>query len=65
MAKKEPVIKIPKGKAAEICRALKIGKTTLYAALNYTSNSDDAKNTRDVVLAKYGGVKTTRIVFNK
>lgn len=63
MAKKYPVIKIPRKSADDICRALKIGKTTLYAALNYTSNSDEAKNTREVVLKKYNGVKTTRIVF--
>ena len=65
MAKKVPVIRIPKGKAEEICRALKIGKTTLYSALNYSSNSDDAQRTREVVLAKYGGVKDTRIIWNQ
>lgn len=63
MARKVPVIKIPKGTADKVCRSLNIGRTTLYAALNYTSNSDEAKNTRDVVLAKWGGVKTTKVVF--
>ena len=63
MAKKVPVIKIPRGQADRICMALKIGRTTLYEALNYQSNSDDAKNTREVVLSKYGGVKTTKVIF--
>lgn len=63
MAKKVPVIRIPRGKAESICTALKIGRTTLYEALNYQSNSDAAKNTREVVLAKYGGVRTTKPVF--
>ncbi len=63
MAKKVPVIKIKRGTAEKICRSLKIGRTTLYEALNYMSNSDEAKNTREVVLSKYGGVKTTKVIF--
>ena len=63
MAKKVPVIKIARGQADKICMALKIGRTTLYEALNYQSNSDEAKNTREVVLSKYGGVKTTKVIF--
>lgn len=63
MARKEPVIKLKRGMADKVCRALKIGKTTLYEALSYKSNSDEAKNTREVVLQKFGGVKTTRVVF--
>ncbi len=63
MAKKVPVIQIPRGTAAEICSALNIGKTTLYDALNYRSHSAEAKNTREVVLSKYNGVKTTKVVF--
>ena len=63
MAKKVPCIKIPRGKANQICNALKIGRTTLYAALNYTSNSDDAKITREKVLKEYGGIKDYRIIF--
>ena len=63
MAKKVQVIVIPRGSADKICAALKIGKTTLYAALNYTSNSEDAKLTRRKVLSEYGGIKTTKVIF--
>lgn len=63
MAIKRKVIVIPRGKAEKICAALNIGKTTLYAALNYTSNSDDAKLTRKKVLEEYGGIVTTKVVF--
>ena len=63
MAKKVPVIVIPRGSAEKICTALKIGKTTLYAALNYTSHSADAELTRQTVLSEYGGIKTTKVVF--
>ena len=63
MARKVKVIVIPRGKADKICRALNIGRTTLYAALNYTSHSDDAELTRQKVLKEYGGIETSKIVF--
>lgn len=63
MAKKVPCIKIPRGSADKICNALKIGRTTLYEALSYTSNSEDAELTRQKVLSEYGGIKTTKVVF--
>lgn len=63
MAKKVKVIVIPRGKADTICKALGIGRTTLYAALNYTSHSEDAKLTRQKVLKEYGGIETTKVVF--
>ena len=63
MARKGQCIRIPRGSAEKICAALKIGRTTLYAALNYTSNSEDAKLTRKKVLEEYGGIKDHRIVF--
>jgi len=62
MAIRRKVIVIPRGKADSICSALKIGRTTLYAALNYTSNSEDAKLTRKKVLAEYGGIETTKVI---
>lgn len=62
MAIRRKVIVIPRGSAERICNALKIGRTTLYAALNYTSNSDDAKLTRQKVLSDYGGIETTKVI---
>lgn len=62
MAIKRQVIVIPRGKADSICNALKIGRTTLYAALNFTSNSEDAKLTRQKALKEYGGILTTKVI---
>lgn len=64
MARKVPCIRIQKGKAKIICKALGIGKTTLYAALNFTSHSEDAKLTRKRVLEEYGGIMDHRIIFD-
>lgn len=63
MARKVKVIVIPRGKANQICKALGIGRTTLYAALNYSSHSEDANLTRQKVLKEYGGIETTKVVF--
>ena len=62
MAIKRKVIGIPRRSADKICTALKIGSTTLYAALNNTSNSESARLTREIVLKKYGGIETTKVI---
>lgn len=64
MARKVKVIVIPRGKASEICKALKIGRTTLYSHLNGTSHSEGAELTRKLVKEMYGGVETTKVVFH-
>ena len=54
------VIQLPRGKADMMCKSLNIGRTTLYAALNGTSNSEDAKRTRELAIKKYGGVEFSK-----
>lgn len=51
------VIQLPRGKAGMMMKSLGIGRTTLYAALNGSSNSDEAKRTRKLAVSKYGGVE--------
>ena len=63
MARKVKVIVIPRGKANQMCKALNIGRTTLYAALNGTSHSESAKQTRREAIANYGGIETTKVYF--
>jgi len=57
MATKRRTIQLPRGAADKICRAERCGRTTLYAALNYTSHSEDAKRLRKLALTSYGGVE--------
>ena len=61
--RRRKVIQLPKGAADRICKHLMIGKTTLYSALNYTSNSEDAKHTREVAISEYGGVEISKVIF--
>ena len=63
MVLKRKVIQLPKGKADDMCKALNIGRTTLYAALNYTSNSEQAKLTRKKALTEYGGIEIKKIIL--
>lgn len=57
------VIQLPRGKAEMMCKSLNIGRTTLYAALNGTSNSDNAKRTRELAIKKYGGVEFPKLIL--
>ena len=63
MAKKVKVIVIKKGIADKVCKSLGIGRTTLYEALRFHSDSDDAKLTRKRVIEEFGGIETTKVVF--
>ena len=58
--KTRKVIQLPRGKAAMMMKSLGIGSTTLYAALNGTSNSDAAKRARKLAVTKYGGVEFSK-----
>lgn len=62
--RQQPVIRIPRGAAEEMRRELMIGRTTLYEALNFTSDSPSAKRTRQLAISKYGGVETVKPRFN-
>jgi len=62
--RQQPVIRIPRGTVEIMCRELMIGRTTLYEALNFTSDSPSAKRTRQLAISKYGGVETVKPRFN-
>lgn len=60
MAYKRKIIQVPHGAAKKIAKDQKCGLTTVYAALNYTSNSQSAQNIRRLATAIYGGIETTK-----
>ena len=57
MALTRPTIQLPRGVADKIMQAEGCSRTALYAALNNTSNSDEAKRLRKVAINMYGGVE--------
>ncbi len=58
--KSRKVIQLPRGKAEMMMDYLGIGRTTLYAALNGSSNSPNAKRTRELAIKEYGGVEFSK-----
>ena len=57
-----PIITLPRGTAQKMCQAEGVSKTALYAALNFTSFSDEAERIRKVAISLYGGVKTSKLI---
>lgn len=57
MALTRPTIQLPRGAADKIMQAEGCSRTALYAALNHTSHSEEAKRLRKVAITMYGGVE--------
>ena len=62
---KRTIIVVPYGSVAEICKATNVRKTTVYAALNYTSNSEIAQKIRKLAMEEFNGVETKKPIFIK
>ena len=63
MATRRRKIKVPKGAVEMICQSQGCGKTTVYAALNYTSFSEEAKHIRKIAVDTYGGIEVPDVKF--
>lgn len=63
MAKTRDTIVVPRGTVGKICKAQNVSKTTVYYALNGTSQSDDAKLIRKLAVQIYGGVVVKKPIF--
>lgn len=64
MAFKKKVITVPKGAVDGIRRSLNVDRATVYNALAYRSNSETAQQIRRLATSTYGGIETTKVVFN-
>ena len=62
MAIRRPTIVMPRGSVERLCKAEGKGKTSVYAALNFTSNSEEAERIRKVAVSMYGGIRTTKVI---
>lgn len=62
MAIRRPIITLPRGTAQKMCQAEGVSKTALYAALNFSSFSDEAERLRNVAITMYGGIKTSKVI---
>ena len=62
MAIRRPTIVMPRGSVEKLCKAEGKGKTSVYAALNFTSFSEEAERIRKVAVSMYGGIKTSKVI---
>ena len=60
---KKKIIQVPVGNVPKIAQQMKCGKSAVYNALNFNSNSESARAIRKVALECYGGVNTTKLIL--
>ncbi len=63
MAHRRTIIKVPNGAAKKIARDQRCGLTSVYAALNYSSNSENAHHIRHLAKTVYGGIEEKKTYF--
>ena len=63
MAERRRIISVPNGAAKKIAKDQNCGLTTVYAALNGTSHSENAKHIRHLATTVYGGIEVTKVYF--
>ncbi len=63
MARKKKIIQIPPKNIPLLAEAMKVGKVTVWNALAYRSDSENAKQIRRLALSSYGGIETTKTIL--
>ena len=63
MTKKRKIIQIPRGTVDQIAKANNCSKVMVYNALRYATDSAAAQKIRREALELYGGIVTSKIVF--
>jgi hypothetical protein len=63
MAKRKKIIQIPQGKAEMLASDMGCSRTSVYNALAYRSESENAKEIRRKAVSLYGGILTTKVIF--
>lgn len=63
MVRKKKIIQIPRKNVTALAKATLTSETTVYNALAFRSDSDNAQHIRQLALSTYGGVETTKIVL--
>lgn len=62
MARKKKIIQVPTKNVELLAKAMKVGKVTVWNALAFRSDSQNAQQIRRLALSAYGGVETTKLV---
>lgn len=62
MARKKKIIQVPRKNVDLLAEALNVGTVTVWNALAFRSDSDNAQQIRRLALSSYGGIETYKLV---
>ncbi len=63
MARKKKIIQVPRKNVALLAKATMTSETTVYNALAYRSDSENAKLIRKKAISDYGGIETSKTIM--
>ena len=63
MLRKKKIIQIPRKNVALLAKATLSSETTVYNALAFRSDSENAKLIRSKAVSEYGGIETTKTIL--
>ena len=61
--RKKKIIQVQPENVMKIAKAMRVARVTVYNALAYRSESENAQLIRKLAINEYGGVETTRIIL--
>ena len=62
MARKKKIIQVPRKNVDLLAKVLNVGTVTVWNALAFRSDSDNAQQIRRLALSSYGGIETYKLV---
>lgn len=62
MARKKKIIQVPRKNVDLLAKALNVGTVTVWNALAFRSDSDNAQQIRRLALSSYSGIETYKLV---
>lgn len=63
MPRRKKIIQVPPENVELLAKAMNVGKVTVWNALAYRSDSDNAQQIRRLALSTYGGLETTKTIM--
>lgn len=63
MVRRKKIIQIPRKNVGMLAKAMLTSETSVYNALAYRSDSENAKMIRQKAITEYGGIETTKTIL--
>lgn len=63
MPRRKKIIQVPPKNVELLAKAMNVGKVTVWNALAYRSDSDNAQQIRRLALSAYGGIETVKTIM--